>query len=96
MGMEVGFGATGQPVFERWTYTSVEPPLRVEVDVDFDIFVSHRVLELTPEGDGTVVHLRETAQIDSPVWRWMLKLGTESAVANRHTVLIAAGTAANR
>lgn len=96
VGMQLGFGATGEQVFERWTYTSVEPPLRVEVDVDFQIFVSHRVLELTPEGTGTKVRWRETAQVDSPIWRWMLKLNTEPAIENRHTLLISAGTAAQR
>ena len=72
MGIQLGFGATGEPVFERWTYTSVELPGRVEVEVDFQIFVSHRVLELTAEGTGTKVRWRETAQVDSPIWRWML------------------------
>jgi hypothetical protein len=70
--MQLGFGATGEPVSERWTYTSVELPGRVEVEVDFQIFVSHRVLELTAEGTGTKVRWRETAQVDSPIWRWML------------------------
>lgn len=95
-GMELGFGPSGGDVFERWTYTSVESPSRVEVDVDFQIFMSHRVLELEAEGTGTKVRLRETAHVESPLWRWMLKLNTEAAVENRHTVLIAAGTAAQR
>jgi len=94
VGMEVGFGAPGGPVLERWIYTSAESPTRVEIDVDFQIFVSHRVLELTPEGTGTRVHWRETARVDSPIWRWLLKLNTASNLENRHTVLIAAGNAA--
>lgn len=96
VGMELGFGATGEPIFERWTYTSVESPRRVEVDVDFQIFVSHRVLELIPEGSGTKVRWRETARVSSPIWRWMLKLNNASTIENRHTVLVSAGTAAHR
>jgi len=57
---------------------------------------SHRVLSLTPDGSGTKGRLRETARVDNPLWRRMLKLNTESAVENRRTVLVSAGAAAQR
>ena len=95
VGMKVGFGAGGE-VFERWSYVAMLRPERVEIEVDFQIFVSHRVLELTPKGTGTTIHWREIAPVDSPIWRWMLKLTAASSIENRHTALRAAGAVVRR
>jgi len=92
-GMQVGFGSEDQ-IMESWTYTAAEPPDRVAMDVDFGIFISHRTLELKPDGEGTHVFWREEARVDAPHWRWMLRLFTNSAIENRQTVLGALDEAA--
>jgi len=85
-GMHVGFGRDGQ-VLESWTYTEADAPNRVAMDVDFTIFISHRSLELKPDGDGTHIYWKEVAQVDGPHWRWMLKFFTKSAIENRQIVM---------
>jgi uncharacterized protein YndB with AHSA1/START domain len=95
-GMEVGFAAANGPLSERWSYTAVQPTSQIEIDVDFQIFTARRVLELAPEGTGTTVRWRETALVDGPVWRWMVKLNADSAIDNRRKALSAAETTARQ
>lgn len=97
VGMHLGFAPPGEEPFEQWTFTGVEPPSNIQIDVDFmGVFLSHRTLELTPDAQGTLVRWSETGDVDSPVWRWMLRLFKNSAIDSRHTVLEAAGTVASR
>ncbi len=95
VGMHIGFTLPGEDVFEHWTLTEVEPPLNVKMDVDFmGVAVLHRTLELTAEGQGTLVHWTETGRVESPMWRWMLMMFKGGAIENRHAVLDSAGTVA--
>lgn len=97
VGMHLGFAYPDDDAFEQWTFASVEAPSTIQMDVDFmSVFISRRTLELTPDGQGTLVHWSETGRVDSPLWRWMLRLFKSSAIDNRHAVLDSAGTVANR
>ncbi len=95
VGMHIGFAFPGEDVFEHWTFTKVEAPLSVKMDVDFmGVLVSHRTLELTPEDQATLVHWSETGLVGNPMWRWMLKMFKRGAIENRHTLLDSAGAVA--
>lgn len=94
--MQVGFATAGGPVFESWTYTSVTSPRRIAIEVDFQIFESQRVIELTAQGAGTLARWRDVVRVDGLRLRWMVRRNAKTALENRRIVLAAAGSVAGR
>lgn len=92
-GMQVTFGAGGLET-EWWTMTASRPPSAVEYDVDFGVFVVHRTITLTPDGDGAAVAWRETATIGNPLMRWMVALSGSEGVKDNFRASIRALEAA--
>ena len=73
----------GGKLAEQWTLISVEPPTETIWDVDFQVFVTRRTLQLQAMPDGkTKVRWHEIATFENPIARWFTLMPSEAVIEN--------------
>ena len=81
---------SGDALAEEWTFLQSEPNKKLVITVDFQMFVVERTLEFAPEGEGTKVKWRETAEMTNPLFRYFqLIMPPEDVIKNWDMSLVA-------
>jgi len=87
-GPATGPGATvlfeiGGKVAEEWTLISANPRTEAVWDVDFQVFVTRRTVQLQALPDGkTRVRWHEIATFENPLTRWFTLLPSDAVIEN--------------
>ena len=82
-GSRIAFEADGHR-WEEWKLLELSPPGKVVWEVDFQIMVTNRTLELVDNGQGgTKMSWSDRGKIQNPIFRWMTVLmPPDDVVAN--------------
>jgi hypothetical protein len=87
-GPAAGPGATvlfklGDTLAEEWTLVSVDAPNEVVWDVDFQMFVVRRTLQLKADGgDKTSMRWADIGTFENPFMRWFTLMPAEGVLQN--------------
>ena len=87
-GPATGPGATvlfkmGDTLAEEWTLVAVKPPTEVVWDVEFQMFIVRRTLQLTElPGGKTKVRWHEVGTFENPLFRWFTLMPNDSILEN--------------